>query len=177
MPIAVLSPGKQPVTRTEKKSTTESACQVILYENDLTNYYKQAIPIVLFYNSRDHYAPSVQVSAKLYNDFKIECFMSLSSKAVELAQEIDTSFLTLSQKNALTGVQRDIDHCKLVFKETSAAATAAATAQAHPAKGPVGPILKEAVPSSSRVPHSDPPTPTKTKEKKSFVCDICGSIK
>ena len=57
--------------------------------------------------------------------------MSLSSKAVELAQEIDTSFLTLSQKNALTGVQSDIDHCKLVFKETSAAATAAATAQAH----------------------------------------------
>ena len=173
----MLSPGKQPVTRTEKKSTTESACQVILYENDLINYYKQAIPIVLFYNSRDHYAPSVQVSAKLYNDFKIECFMSLSSKAVELAQEIDTSFLTLSQKNALTGVQRDIDHCKLVFKETSAAATAAATAQAHPAEGPVGPILREAVPSSSRVPHSDPPTPTKTKEKKSFVCDICGSIK
>ena len=92
MPIAVLSPGKQPVTRTEKKSTTESACQVILYENDLTNYYKQAVPIVLFYNSRDHYVPSVQVSAKLYNDFKIECFMSLSSKAVELSQEIDTSF-------------------------------------------------------------------------------------
>ena len=97
----MLSPGKQPVTRTEKKSTTESACQVILYENDLTNYYKQAIPIVLFYNSRDHYAPSVQVSAKLYNDFKIECFMSLSSKAVELAQEIDTSFFTLSQKMPL----------------------------------------------------------------------------
>ena len=76
-------------------------------------------------------------AAATAQDFKIECFMSLSSKAVELAQEIDTSFLTLSQKNALTGVQRDINHCKLVFKETSAAATAAATAQAHPAKGPV----------------------------------------
>ena len=97
--------------------------------------------------------------------------MSLSSKAVELSQEIDTSLLTLSQKNALTGVQRDIDHCKLVFKETSAAANAAATAQAHPAKGPVGPVLKEAVPSSSRVPHSDPPTPTKTKEK-NHLCVI-----
>ena len=83
-----------------------------------------------------------------------------------MLKKLTPLFLTLSQKNALTGVQRDIDHCKLVFKETSAAA---ATAQAHPAKGPVGPILKEAVPSSSRVPHSDPPTPTKTKEKK-IIC-------
>ena len=98
MPIVILLPGKQPVTRTEKQQMLESACDIIFYKSDLVNFYKKAIPIVYCYNARDHYAPSCCVSAKLHNDFKIECFKKLGAKTVELVEEIDTSFLTISQK-------------------------------------------------------------------------------
>ena len=53
VPIVILSPGRQPVTRSEKTSITESATELFFYQEDLQNFYKQAIPIVLFYNTRD----------------------------------------------------------------------------------------------------------------------------
>ena len=145
MPIVILSPGKQPDTRTEKQQMLESAYDIIFYDSDLANFYKQAIPIVNCYSGRDHHAPSCCVSAKLHNDFKIECFKQLGAKTV--LEEIDTSFLTILQKNALTAVQRDIDHCELVFPPTSAAEAAAAAAKSTGKVGPVGPLLKEAIPS------------------------------
>ena len=106
MPIVNLSPGKQPVTRAEKQQMLESSCDIIFYESDLVNFYKQAIPIVNYYNGRDHYAPGCCVSAKLHIDFNTECFKELVAKTVEVLEEIDTSFLTISQRNALTAVQR-----------------------------------------------------------------------
>ena len=175
MPIVILSPGKQPVTRAEKQQMLESACDIIFYESDLVNFYKQAIPIVNYYNGKDHYAPSCCVSAKLHNDFKIECFKELGAKTVEVLEEIETSFLTISQKNALTAVQRDIDHCKLVFPPTSAAEAASTAAKSTGRVGPIGLLLKEAIPSGSGVPHSSSSTPK--KGKKTFVCDICGAVK
>ena len=145
------------------------------YESDFVNFYKQAIPIVNYYNGRDHYAPSCCVSAKLHNDFKIECFKELSAKTVEVLEEIDTSFLTISPKNALTAVQRDIDHCKLVFPPTSTAEAASTAAKSTVRVGPVGPLLKETIPFGSGVSHSCSSSPK--KGKKTFVCDVCGSVK
>ena len=151
-----------------------SACDIIFYDSDLVNFYKQAIPIVNYYNGRDHYAPSCCVSAKLHNDFKIECFKELSAKTVEVLEEIDTFFLAISQKNALTAVQRDIDHCKLVFPPTSAAEAASTAAKSRGRVGPVGPLLKGTIPCGSGVSHSSSSTPK--KGKKTFVCDISGSV-
>ena len=139
------------------------------------NFYKQAIPIVNYYNGRDHYAQSCCVSAKLHNDFKIGCFKEPGAKTVEVLEEIDTSFLTISQRNVLTVVQRDIDHCKLVFPPKSAAEAASTAAKSIGRVGPIGPLLKETIPSGSGVPHSSSSTPR--KGKKTFVCDVCGAVK
>ena len=46
VPIAIISPGKQSKTRSEIASVIESGHEVICYQEDLTNVYKQRIPIV-----------------------------------------------------------------------------------------------------------------------------------
>ena len=67
----ILSPGRQPVTRSEKSAIKEIANELLLYQQDLENFYKQAIPIVNFYNSRDHYTPSYLIFSELHNQWKI----------------------------------------------------------------------------------------------------------
>ena len=76
VPIVIQSPGREPVTRSEKTSVTESATELFFfffffYQEDLQNFYKQAISIVLFYNTRDHYAPSCVMSSNLHNQWKV----------------------------------------------------------------------------------------------------------
>ena len=47
LPMAVLSPGRAPVTRYERETMLETANEVFLYQEDITSIDKQSIPIVL----------------------------------------------------------------------------------------------------------------------------------
>ena len=53
--MVILSPGRQPVIRSEKSSVT--ATELFFYQDDLQNFYEQANSIVNFYNARGHYSP------------------------------------------------------------------------------------------------------------------------
>ena len=138
----------------------------------MQNFYKQAIPIVLFYNSRDYYAPSCVMSSNLHNQWKINIVKNVLSHGLELIEEVDTSFLNVQQRNALLAVQTDVTHLLRVFPNTRPASQAVTLASKHSSRDPHGPLINEVIPGPSTVPNP-PGTPTK-KKKKTYICEICG---
>ena len=59
LPIAVLSPGRRPITRSEKDTLIQSAYEFFLFDEDMTQIDKQCVPVVLGYNSEKmHYVPN-----------------------------------------------------------------------------------------------------------------------
>ena len=174
VPIVILSPGREPVTRSEKTSVTESATELFLYQEDLQNFYKQAIPIVHFYNTRDHYAPSCVMSSNLHNQWKINIVKDIFSHGLELIEEVDTSLLNVPQRNVLLAVQTDVTHLLRVFPNTRPASQAATLASKHSSRDPHGPLIKEPIPYPSTVPNPPSGTSTKKKKRKTYICEMCG---
>ena len=169
----ILSPGRQPVTRSERAAIKESATERFFYQHDLDNFYKQAIPIVNFYNSRDHYASSCLISSHLHNQWKINILKGICSQALEVIEELDSSLVTVPQKNSLLAVQTDLSHLLRVFPDTNPARQAATLVSLESARQPKGPLIHEPIPGSSRIPDPSPGSSGK-KKKKVFICEICG---
>ena len=137
----ILSPGRQPVTRSERTTVKESATEFFFYQEDLDNFYKQTIPIVNFYNSRDCYALSCLISSQLHNQWKINILKGICSRALGVIEEIDTSLVTVPQKNSLLVVQTDVSHLLRVFPDTSPVRQAATFASQESSRQPKGPDL------------------------------------
>ena len=137
------------------------------YQQNLDNFYKQAFPIVNFYNSRDHYAPTCLISSQLHNQWKINILKGICSQALEVIEEVDSSLVTVPQKNSLLAVQTDVSHLLRVFPDTSPAKQAATFASQESARQPKGPLIHEPIPSSSRVAHSSPGSSGEKNRKKS----------
>ena len=109
-------PGKQPKTRSEIASVIESGHEVIFYQEDLTNVYKQGIPIVNIYNSRDHYYPTSTLPPAEQNIWKIKQAAHYLDSSVELFSETDKNSLNTQEKNVIKALETDIKHFKSVFK-------------------------------------------------------------
>ena len=132
----------------------------------MQNFYKQAIPILLFYNTRDHYAPSCVMSSNLHNQWKINIVKDVFSHGLELIEEVDTSLLNVPQRNALLAVQTDVTHLLRVFPNTRPASQAITLASKHSSRNPHGPLIKEPIPCPSTVPNPPSGTPAKKKREK-----------
>ena len=165
----ILSPGRQPVTRSERTAIKESATELFFHQQDLDNFYKQAIPIVNFYNSRNHYAPSYLISSQLHNQWKINIIKGICSQALEVTEEVGTSLVRVPQNNSLLAVQTDVSHLLRVFPDTSPARQAATFAYQESARQPKGPLIHEPIPDSSRIPDPSPGSSGKKKEKSLYV--------
>ena len=136
----ILSPGRQPVTRSERTAIKDSATELFFYQQDLNNFYKQAIPIVNFCKSREHYAPSCLISSQLHYQWKMNILKGICSQALEVMEEVDTSLVTVPQKNSLLAVQTDVSHLLRVFPDTSPARQAATFASQESSRQPKGPL-------------------------------------
>ena len=164
----ILSPGRQPVTRSERTAIKESATELLFYQEDLDNFYKQAIPIVNFYNSRDHYAPSCLISSQLHNRWKINILKGICSWALEVIEEVDSSLVTVPQKNSLLAVQTDVSYLLRGFPDINPVRQAATFASQESARQPKGPLIHEPIPGSSRIP--DPSPGSSGKKRKKSIC-------
>ena len=142
------------------------------YQQDLDNFYKQAIPIVNFYNSRDHYAPSCLISSQLHNQWKINILKGICSQALEVIEEVDSSLVTVHQKNSPLAVQNDVPHLLRVFSNTDPAGQAAALASNQGSSHPKGPLIHEPIPGSSTIPNSSPGSSGKKRKRCIFVKSV-----
>ena len=176
VPIAIVSPGKQPKTRSELASVIESGHEIIFYNEELTNVYKQAIPIVNMYNSRDHYCPTATLPPAEQNIWRIKQAAHYLDSSLELFTETDKSALSTKEKSVLRALETDINHFKLIFKVQAPDTVVTGTLTKSVGKSLTGPIHPVPGPIPSTSSNLDPSGPETKKYSKKHTCHICGKV-
>ena len=86
----MVSTGRQPVGRIERITMVQSAYDVKLLEKDFRHIQKNNYPIVIVYNGRDHFVPTITTSEKDFLAWKIHHeFGSLLAATLLISQECD----------------------------------------------------------------------------------------
>ena len=132
--MAVLSPGRDPVTRYERETMLQTANELFLYQEDITSIDKQSIPIVLGYNNtKQHYVPTGVISPRMYTEFKLSCVAKLVDACLSMASPIDTTYVPVKLLPTYANLKTAMVTFRSSFKDTqftehTAALTAAAAA-------------------------------------------------
>ena len=71
MPICLVSKGRSPTGRIECITASQSCYQLQLNPADFGNMPKNMFPIVITYNGRDHFVPTIPCSEKGYLAWKV----------------------------------------------------------------------------------------------------------
>ena len=158
--IAIISPRRQLKTKEERAEMDESAHEVTFYDTDLTNFYKQASPIVSFYNSRDNYAPSCALKPEEYNMWKPFLGKHYLTCVMDVLKDVDKVPLNTQQRNVCAALITDINSIftGLQASEAVEAVTLAKTME----RGSRGPIRPDPGSVPSGLPHS---SSTETRRK------------
>ena len=142
-----------------------------MYQEDLTNVYKQGIPIVQGIITVQHLPspPSEQ------NIWKIKQAAHYLDSSVEHFSKTDKNSLNTQEKNVIKALETDIKHFKSVFKLETPCTVETRTLTKSVGGSFTGPIhpLPGSVPSGFS--SLDPGGPTK-KQAKKHTCEICGKV-
>ena len=173
--MAVISPGRAPVTRYEKETMLQTANELFLYQEDITSIDKKSIPIVIGYNNvKQHYVPTGVISPRMYTEFKLSCVAKLVDACLSLASPVDTNFVPVNLLPAYANLKTSMVQFRSSFEETqftehTAALTAAGSATSSDAQsipsssGVEGPLHD--LPQAPGISKPSPSRPTKEKRK------------
>ena len=163
----------------------ESAHELPLYPSHLQNIDRQRMPIVILYNGRDHFVPSMIMSVAEYNQWKLEILPKLSSASLEIPEDVDHQYVSPKLSVHLNTLQDNLKTTVTMCSGTAAPAVVAAVAirKSHgPLFGQVT-VTSPASPGSS-IPSVKHPSPSlrsakkrRKKPPKEYTCDKCGTVK
>ena len=185
--MVILSPDGDPKTRSQQLSMLESAIEIPLYKEDLEYIDRQRVPVVIVYNGRDHFVPSIIMSQVEYNKWRLSILVKFAEASLEVIDDVDSNFVSPEVAVHLTNMEEQfLTTIALCSEEASPAKTGAAVARVRKSHGP---LFSSAIPAfgvpqspvgspvtSSHVP-STLPKCTSRKEKtgaKQHICHICG---
>ena len=169
-----MEPGIQPKTRLAKQTTLESGRETILYEEDLQNIDKKGWPIVVAYNGRDHYAPTLVINSETYGAWQLACVAKLSKATLQVVRDVDVNNIDDEKKDFLGDFQKTLRKAITMFAPSS-----------DPIDTPTGgarsvyfgslPSSAPLVPDTSGEPSSSavPAVPAKVKGRKIRSCAHC----
>ena len=174
----------------------QSAYDVKLHPKDFKNLTKNCYPIVIAYNGRDHFVPTIQTSKKDFLNWKIHRkFGSLLAATLLISRECDrpgVPAVTASSIRAVTQclethkISRNAHMYYLQLRVKSGqthrgpgvnpAASTIPTSSVHPPDS----LAPSSTPSTSG--HSDPTCPSSVEEQeetniKGYKCQHCGVVK
>ena len=110
----------------------------------MRDVYKQAFPIAIVHNSRDHFVPTATISPQAYNTWKITNLHGMLQNSQTIIEEVDTTLLNSQQKNVIRALQTDIGHFSKVFITEASKAKITVTQAVTTGRnlqGPLVPIL------------------------------------
>ena len=168
----------------------ESAVKIPLYKEDLEYIGRHGVPVVIVYNGRDHFVPSIIMSQVEYNQWKLSILVKFAEASLDVIDDVDSDFVSPEVAVHLTNMKEQFLTTRaLCSEEAPPAKTAAAAARVRKSHEP---LFSSAIPScgvprssvgypltSSHVP-STPSRCTSRKGKtgpKQHICQICGIAK
>ena len=196
----MVSKGAVPRTHKEKLTMVQFCNQTLLDASDFSRRMeKNAYPMVIVYNGRDHYVPTRPTTYAQYYKWKTEKELApILSAGLLVIEEMDLEFLSEAERNACNELEACIvKHLPtLSVKVNAAHYVMAARAPGPGSRGPVfHQIPRKEVSAALGQPSSssetaqpgstvstDEPTPQpqvpppepRRKQKQKYVCDHCG---
>ena len=200
--MAVISPGRTPVTRYEKDTMIQTANELFLYPEDIKSVDKQSIPVVIGYNNvKQHYVPTGVISPRMYTEFKLSCVAKLVDACLNMSSGVDTTYVPVKLLPQYANLKTSMLTFRSSFKDTqftehTAALTAGSGSSSSCGASLEGPIHNVSQASSVSVPlpssttrrkifsrkdpsgkYRDPTTVRDDKGRKMYVCQECGVVK
>ena len=164
IPICIVSKGAVPRTRKKKLTMVQSCNFTLINPSDYSRrMQKNAYPLVVCYNGRDHYVPTKPTTYHAYYKWKTEKELApILSAGLIVIEEMDLQFLSDEQKQACNEIEACIvKHLPTLSQKVTAAHHAmVARAPGHGARGPVFEIPTGTVssaPGKFDLPSSFPP--------------------
>ena len=139
IPICIVSKGAVPCTRKEKLTMVQSCNFTLIDPSDYSRrMQKNAYPLVVCYNGRDHYVPTKPTTYHAYYKWKTEKELApILSAGLIVIEEMDLQFLSDEQKQACNEIEACIvKHLLTLSQQVNAAHHAmVARAPGHGAHG------------------------------------------
>ena len=111
MPICLVSKGRRsPTGQIERITASQSCYQLQLNPADFGNMPKNMFPIVIAYNGRDHFVPTIPCSEKDYLAWKVHKeFGSLAAATLLLTKELDRPSLPAGAAQGIKAIEKAIE--------------------------------------------------------------------
>ena len=110
MPICLVSKGKSPTGRIECITASQSCYQLQLNPADFGNMPKNMFSIVIAYNGRDHFVPTIPCSEKDYLAWKVHKeFGSLGAATLLVTKELDRPSLPAGAAQGIKAIEKAIE--------------------------------------------------------------------
>ena len=107
--------------------------------------------MVIVYNGRDHFVPSIIMSQVEYNKWKLSILVKFAEASLDVIDDVDSNFVSPEVAVHLTNMKEQFLTTRaLCSEEASPAKTASAAARVRKSYGP---LFSSAIPASG-VPHS-----------------------
>ena len=121
IPIVIINPGGTPRGRAAIYPQVEAGCEVFLNKSDFDTISKPLVPVVIGYNGRDHFCPSVHINVLEIQQWNLDIISSFCRAANEVIQEIDRKHISDAAQNQLDKLQHVIMESIPIFSGTSLA--------------------------------------------------------
>ena len=110
MSICLVSKGRSPTGRIERITALQSCYQLQLNPADFGNMPKNMFPIVIAYNGRDHFVPTIPCSEKDYLAWKVHKeFGSLAVATLLVTKELDRPSLPAGAAQGIKAIEKAIE--------------------------------------------------------------------
>lgn len=130
-PLTVVSPGPQPKTRLAILSTVESGCETVFYPEDQVHVDKQGWPLVVAYNGKDHYQPTLVVNKESFSKWQLECVAKLSRATLQVVHDVDMEGLSPPKAAFLKDLQVKLSTAVNIFSPTGSDVPPPSTSRAR----------------------------------------------
>ena len=187
-----MSKGRSPRGRIERITTAQSAYSLELDEKDFRSIPKNQYPIVIAYNGRDHFTPTIPISEKEFLSWKVNKeFGSLLAATLLVAKELNRPGVPAAAAKGIRAIEKVVEdnlpkiskpsqaYYKTLMKKTSVHRGP----PVQPAPDVPGGSGSSGRPSSSATLGADPvPEEEQQEEEPStsaqgYKCEHCGVVK
>ena len=167
----MVSSGPEPMTRSAKLTMIESAFETKFHQADFKSIERKGTGVVMAYNSKNHYCPTIIVSQRDYVAWQLECVGKMSSATITFINDVDQNNCTPQQKQLLTKLDSVLTQAVISFGGRTAPSTA--TGATVPTDVMCSQIPSSSGQSSSFGQSDSSSRPVKEKGRRNHYCHLC----